>query len=442
MIMSKGREAFTGDVNEAIPYFERIGFPCPRETNPAEFFLDLCNADFSDDTAVDRLLDTWEECKPGAHNSSHHGQGYLEDDDDNGQKGVVAGVSTSFSSELIIMMRRHATLIVRDPILYLGRCGAGLLVNMFFAFVYWNARVFEQDQLLNKLWINVWFCSVITNMGVVAVYALNDEYKSITREAKNGMTSGLSYVMAKNILTIPFILLLSVCCLGIPAFVIMDIPGEAAKMYFILFAALMFVFESVAELFSILFDDPIVGMLSFMNYWFASFLFGGFVIPLDDLYYPWTAIYYVMPFSYFVRSAIYEAFAHATFETCPEGTFTAICLQEERPNAGVPGVDVVAAFERVMPLADPEDNTTRDILMLLFIGLFYKLLYTVGVVLKTRRVAMIHETMTSSSSKRSNSAKTASSSQSRDTKAFVGELVSKPVPVAPADNVYDNEIEV
>ena len=36
MIMSKGREAFTGEVEDAIPYFESIGCPCPANTNPAE----------------------------------------------------------------------------------------------------------------------------------------------------------------------------------------------------------------------------------------------------------------------------------------------------------------------------------------------------------------------------------------------------------------------
>eukprot|EP00525_Craspedostauros_australis_P003551 CAMPEP_0198112636 /NCGR_PEP_ID=MMETSP1442-20131203/4459_1 /TAXON_ID= /ORGANISM="Craspedostauros australis, Strain CCMP3328" /LENGTH=36 /DNA_ID= /DNA_START= /DNA_END= /DNA_ORIENTATION= len=36
----------------------------------------------------------------------------------------------------------------------------------------------------------------------------------------------------------------------------------------------MAVFESVAETLSVAFDDPILGMLQFMNFWFGSFLFG------------------------------------------------------------------------------------------------------------------------------------------------------------------------
>ena len=34
MILSKGREAFTGDVKDAAPYFDSIGYPLPVQTNP------------------------------------------------------------------------------------------------------------------------------------------------------------------------------------------------------------------------------------------------------------------------------------------------------------------------------------------------------------------------------------------------------------------------
>ncbi|CAB9505533.1 Putative white-brown complex homolog protein 30 [Seminavis robusta] len=446
MIMSKGREVFAGDVADSIPYFESIGHPCPPDTNPAEYFLDLANADFSDDKAVEYLLDTWEERKPGAGHSSHHGKSW---DDDDGQEGVTSYAGTSFFKEMGIMMKRHATLIIRDPILYLGRCAAGLLANIFFAFVYWNARVYEQEQVLNKMWVIIWFSGVITNMAVVAVYALNDEFKSIVREAKNGMVTGFTYVMAKNVLTLPFILLLSVCCLGIPGFVIMDFPAEGAKMYFFLFAAMLFVFESVSEFFSILFDDPILGMLQLMNFWFASFLFGGFVIPLDDMYYPWTIFYYIMPFSYFVRSALYETLSHATFATCEVGTQSAVCIQEETPGAGVPGIEVLRAFERVMPIAEAEDNTVRDTLILIGIGLAFKLLYTVGVILKTRRVAKIQQTAVhsyTSSSKKSNvssgSIKSKKNVATRTQKPMIPDVVSSQAAVGLPAEVYSQEIEV
>ena len=35
MILSRARTAFTGNVHDAVPYFERIGYPLPLQTNPA-----------------------------------------------------------------------------------------------------------------------------------------------------------------------------------------------------------------------------------------------------------------------------------------------------------------------------------------------------------------------------------------------------------------------
>jgi hypothetical protein len=144
--MSRGREAFAGDVSDALPYFESIGFPCPAATNPAEFFLDLVNSDFSDEAAITQILDTWEEKKPDANQSSHHKKGFGGGDEADGQQGVVHMKHAPLRKEISIMFRRHAIMIVRDPILYIGRSFIFLISCLIFAFVYWYGREFEQDQ--------------------------------------------------------------------------------------------------------------------------------------------------------------------------------------------------------------------------------------------------------------------------------------------------------
>ena len=95
-------------------------------------------------------------------------------------------------------------------------------------------------------------------MGVVAVYALNDEFKSIQRESQNGMFSAGSYVFVKSLLTLPILFLFALCALLIPSYVIQDVPWSACGLNIILFAANFFVYESVAETLSVLFENPIV----------------------------------------------------------------------------------------------------------------------------------------------------------------------------------------
>jgi hypothetical protein len=243
MIMSRGRQAFSGDVKDAVEYFAGIGYECPPAMNPAEFFLDLVNSDFTDEAAVTAILDTWEEKRPDGGSSSHHKKGF----DDDGQEGVTTVQKAPLTKEIGIMFSRHFSLIIRDPVLYVGRCFIFLFMCMVFALVYLKARKFTQDQALNKFWVMLWFVGVPSNMGVVAVYALNDEFKSILREAKNGMVTPLSYVLAKTILVFPMFFIFALFAHGIPLYIVQDVPGEAFIWQLILYAAVMFVFESVSS---------------------------------------------------------------------------------------------------------------------------------------------------------------------------------------------------
>ena len=115
------------------------------------------NSDFSSQDEVNKLLDTWEEHNP-ADDSSMSGQ-----EEEDVQDGVTGGAQRSFLEDLVVMFRRHASLIVRDPVLYLGRCVMILMTNLVFAFVYWNARKWEQSQAPNKHFLNIWFAGVATN---------------------------------------------------------------------------------------------------------------------------------------------------------------------------------------------------------------------------------------------------------------------------------------
>lgn len=120
--------------------------------------MDLVNADFSDDAEVDKILDTWQEMRPDKGQSSHHKQRPVVVDDE-GQTGVTKLKRASFGAEMMIMFRRQALIITRDPILYLGRCVIFLVSNLIFGLVYLNARPFDQDQAQNKVRL-VWFGGV------------------------------------------------------------------------------------------------------------------------------------------------------------------------------------------------------------------------------------------------------------------------------------------
>jgi ABC-2 type transporter len=157
MILSNGREAFTGDHHEAEAYFSRIGYPMPEHMNPAEHSLDLVNADFSLPETVNKILKSWKDSKqkrPALLLDADGCNGSIEWQQEEDL------TSTKGAKEIRIMFRRPFVLVVRDPVLYVGRCVAFLLMNTLFAVVYWDGRYVRQDSVMNKFWVMLWFTLV------------------------------------------------------------------------------------------------------------------------------------------------------------------------------------------------------------------------------------------------------------------------------------------
>lgn len=50
LLLSEGRTCYFGPVPSVGSYFDRIGFPIPVSTNPAEYLLDIISADFGNST--------------------------------------------------------------------------------------------------------------------------------------------------------------------------------------------------------------------------------------------------------------------------------------------------------------------------------------------------------------------------------------------------------
>lgn len=220
-------------------------------------------------------------------------------------------------------------------------------------------------------------------MGVVAVYALNDEFKAIQREHQNGMSRASTYLLAKSLLVLPILFAFAIAAMVIPAYVIQANPWSTFGLMIILYATIAFVFESVAETLSVLFVDPILGMLCFMMFWFACFLFGGFLIPLDDMTWPFKAFYYILPFGYYMRSAMYLVITETDWEQIPDD-----------PTSDLSNVEAaIKIVNAAFPLIENEDRVWQDIFTLLAMGVFWKLVYISLFITTTKKVASIQKSV-------------------------------------------------
>jgi hypothetical protein len=57
-------------------------------------------------------------------------------------------------------------------------------------------------QVTNRMFLSLWFIAIPTAMGVVAVYALNQEFLSVKQEVKNGLYAPVSYLVANSIIQV------------------------------------------------------------------------------------------------------------------------------------------------------------------------------------------------------------------------------------------------
>ena len=103
---------------EAIPFFEGKGKVMQHAMNPADFLLEIVNADFADDTEVSALLDAWSEKEAATRQtadwkeafSDFAGSGAVED-----QRG--SAFEGSASTRIATLMKRAFLCYKRDPAL-------------------------------------------------------------------------------------------------------------------------------------------------------------------------------------------------------------------------------------------------------------------------------------------------------------------------------------
>ena len=310
MLLTDGRIAYTGTREDVLLYFSKINMPVPAQMNPAEFMLDLVNKDFSDADQVNNVLSAWQE-----HGLTEHQQRIEDITDAFDDKRTTKGheYSVSLFSQICTMFHRHALLALRDPTLYSGRIIMFLISTIFFAIIYVKARARNQEQALQRMWFVIWLISVPSNMGVIAVYAYNNEFNAIKREVKNGMISPVSYLLANSVLLIPVMFLLAASALSVAGYGIIDFNGERYGEMLLIYACLMYAFESLAQMLSVSFSNPLMGMLNFMQLWFSSFLFSGMFIKITDIVWPFRVFSYILPFRYAAQSLVYQEFIAKPF---------------------------------------------------------------------------------------------------------------------------------
>jgi len=374
LILSSARIAYFGPASELSSHLERIGRPLPPNANPAEYALDVVNADFTSTESVGEVLDAWPKYAPPTYLRE---PAYLE------EREGAAG----FCVQVAWLIKRHATLTVREPMLYTARMLIILLVTLFFCLVYYDSRLLVQQQVMQKAFFVFWLVSVPVSFPVTVVYALNAEYAIVRKEVKDGMYGPLAYGLANSLLQLPMMFAFGVCAL-VPSYLMLDWPWKTFATTLVVFSAHSWTFECIAQFFSLT-ANPLIGMLKYLNVWFVSALFSGLVFRGTDVIWPIRVLYYCLPMKWFFSATAYSILV----ETPPyEGTVPC----ERRPDRGVcvsgfecpadpfglacfgsNGTQILDSLGANYDAVSSENTVLTDLSIILAIGVLFKLSYLV-----------------------------------------------------------------
>lgn len=126
-----------------------------------------------------------------------------------------------------------------------------------------------------------------------------------------------------------------------------------------------------------LIKNPLLGMLSYVNFWFVSFLFAGFFAREKDVVWPLKAFVYVLPMRWAFSSIVRSEFIDSTWEQARlvDTPLGYECDENVELCFGRTGTQVLTALSRTFPLFEPADNYVRDVGYIIAIACVFKLSY-------------------------------------------------------------------
>lgn len=238
----------------------------------------------------------------------------------------------------------------------------------------------------------MWLVGVPAALGVVSTFALNGEVQAVRREVRDGMYHPVAYVLAHTSLQLPMMVFLAISAIGVPAYAIADFNASNFVQFTLVYALMLWAFECIAQLCSLL-RNPLLGMLGFLNTWFASFLFCGIFLRKTDVIWPFRAFTYLLPLAWAFPSLNYFEFidyesiggAEACSNVTEAGCFDVLGANgppfrcpdlQPQQCLGLTGPQVLLSLGETYEMIDVDVNTTQEALISLAIAVGWKLLYT------------------------------------------------------------------
>lgn len=209
-LLAKGRVAYMGKRAEAVDYFAALGYPCPSNFNPADFFIDelaVIPSELEKSMAkVRKVTDAYTQSSLKAKNDAWLSK-YDPELFTKKWRPLKVGI-TNYNADKYTQFQESAkrTLLQykREPVLTRARIGNAVMMGLLIGIVYFNQSD-NVSSIQNKM--GVAFIMII-NQSISSMFGVVQEiprdYAVFMREYLAGANRVSAYFGARTVSEIPF----------------------------------------------------------------------------------------------------------------------------------------------------------------------------------------------------------------------------------------------
>jgi ATP-binding cassette subfamily G (WHITE) protein 1 len=323
LLLSSGQVVYHGSVEDSVPYFAGIGFPCPLYNNPADyFFMEILNETIPHgrDKAInplDRLAgvcEKWRQCSEPLLRATICAVPSTSDDL------LPVKERANFFTQFKVLFSRAFKNVLRNKMIVRVRLFQSVFLSLVIGSVYFDVSKSPEfdTQRMNRagamyfLVINQFMSSAT---GVVTIFSL--EKNVFKREHDAGYYRLPAYFISKTLVETPHQVFFPFLVMTI-AYWMIGLRADAGHYLIAVIAAVLSSLNGMAlgTLAGAFFKDINVGMAILMVILLPLMLFSGFLVNNTSVpvYFRW--IQYISPTKYAFNALMQNEFAELTFKNC------------------------------------------------------------------------------------------------------------------------------
>ncbi|TMW64528.1 hypothetical protein Poli38472_011408 [Pythium oligandrum] len=303
MVLSEGQTVYFGPQTDAIKHFASIGYECPMYANPAEYFIELVNADFEGHADIPHMVSAYAASTASAKLTAK----IISDRNNAVAVETLEADMPSAWRQFMVLLQRNTLDNIRNPGIYWVRVFMYFMLSFMVGTMYLSSNddLTEEDLVPALFYVQAF----LVFMSVAVLPFFIEQRSVFIRERVNSNLSVASYVFANFIAALPgifFIALISTLLVVLLA----DLNGF---WWFLLnlFLSLV-VAESLMHVIAAAVPHYIIGIALGAGFFGMCMLCEGFMVPRASIPDYWIWGYYMAFHSYSFESFVFEHFSRET----------------------------------------------------------------------------------------------------------------------------------